>query len=166
MSLTFKLGNTSSSSFGNIIEDELVVAHTQANDGFYINETFSYAGGQNLTANIGMVNNNLTSRGPFSSTDPPSSLNLGSFSMGAQLILSGTPGGGSQYETVIGTITSLTPLDLGHGGPSVPEPSSVLVFQPMGAGLAIASPRSTSVVETLESSMAEIEIVRPSSAER
>jgi len=136
LSLTFKLGNTASSSFGNIVQDELVVAHTQSNDAFYINETFSYTGGQNLTANIGMVNNNLVYRGPFNSTAPPSSLSLTSFSMGAQLILQGTTAGG-QYESVVGTITSLTPLTGGGGPPSVPEPASVLVFLVMGAGFAV-----------------------------
>jgi hypothetical protein len=133
LSLTFNLGNTPSSSFGSIVSDELAVTHTQTNDGLYINETFSNAGVQNLSANIGMVNNNLVYQGPFNSTDPPSSLNLANFSMGAQLTLTGTPAGGL-YENITGTITSLTPLTGGGGPPSVPEPSSVLVFLALGAG--------------------------------
>jgi hypothetical protein len=135
LSLTFNLGATPSASFGSIASDELIVAHTPSNDGFYINETFSNTGGQSLMANIGMVNNNLVQRGPFSSTAPPSSLNLSSFNMGTQLILQGTPAGG-QYETVFGTITSLTPLFGGSESP-VPEPGSVLVFLVLGAGFIV-----------------------------
>jgi hypothetical protein len=136
LSLTFKLGNTPSSSFGNTLSNDLVVTHTQTNDGFYINETFSNTGGPYLMANIGMLNNNLVQRGPFNSTDPPIGLNLANFNMGAQLNLIGTPIGG-QYETVSGTITSLAPLIGGGGPPPVPEPASVLVFLALGAGFAV-----------------------------
>jgi hypothetical protein len=133
LSLTFNLGNTSSSSFGNIVSDELIVAHNGLSDGFFISETFSSTvRGQNLMAAIGMVNNNLVQRGPFNSTDPPTSLNLASFDLGANLTLSA-----GQYMTVTGTITSLTLLTGGGGPPSVPEPASVLVFLALGAGVAV-----------------------------
>jgi hypothetical protein len=136
LSLTFNVGNLVSSSLGTIAQDELIVSHTQGGDAFYINETFGYANGQNLMANIGMVNNNLVYRGPFTSTDPPSSLNLASFSKGAQLILQGTLAGG-QDVNVIGTITSLTPLTSGGGPESIPEPASVIVFLALCAGFVV-----------------------------
>ena len=132
LSLTFNLGNTSSSSFGNIATDELIVAHTSASDAFYISESFGYAGGENLYAEIGMVNDNLVYRGPFTSTIPPSSLSLSDFSMGANLTLQGTLAGGQQVN-VVGTVTSLTPV--GIEGQPVPEPASLLVFfLVLGAG--------------------------------
>ena len=40
VSLTFNLGNTASSSFGNIVNDEVIVAHTQNTDAFFIYEQF------------------------------------------------------------------------------------------------------------------------------
>lgn len=136
LSLTFKLGNTSSSSFGNIVNDELIVSHTQGGDAFFISEGFGYANGENLHAEIGMSSNNLVARGPFSSTNPPSSLNLSQFNNGANLTLMGTLAGGQQVN-IVGTINSMVQLGadgnpIPDGNP-VPEPASVLIFVVMGA---------------------------------
>jgi len=128
VSLAFSVGNTPSSSFGNVVNDEVIVAHTQSSDGFYIYEQFSYRGGQNLSAEIGMSSNNLVQRGPFTSTNPPSSLNLADFNNGANLTLWGTTADGRQIN-VVGTITSLVEVS------AIPEPSSLLVFIVLGAGL-------------------------------
>jgi hypothetical protein len=121
VSLTFNVGNLSSSTLGSLANDEVIVAHTQSNDAFYVNETFGYNNGQNLYAEIGMVNNNLVQQGHFNSLAPPSSLNLADFSMGSNLTLSGTLAGGQQVN-VVGTVTSLEPIR------PIPEPSSLLVF--------------------------------------
>jgi len=129
VSLTFTLGNTPSSSFGNIVNEELVVAHTQSSDGFFIQEKFSYAGGQNLSAEIGMSNNNLLQRAPFNSSNPPSSLNLANFDIGSNLTFWGKTADGQQVN-VVGTVTSLVAVS------AVPEPTSLLVFfMVLGAGL-------------------------------
>lgn len=131
LSLTFNLGSTPSSSFGPIESDELIVAHTSGSDGFFIQESFSYAGGQNLWAEFGMSSNNLVSCVPFTSSNPPTSLNLADFS-GANLVVQGTTSDGQQLN-VVGTVTSLVPL--GDSQMPVPEPASFLVFAVMGAGV-------------------------------
>lgn len=127
VSLTFNIGNTASSSFGNIVNDEVIVAHTQSNDGFYIYEQFAFTGGQNLSAEFGMVNNNLVQRAPFTSSIPPSSLNLSDFTAGASLTFWGTTAAGDPID-VSGTVTSLVAIS------SVPEPVPILVLLAMGAG--------------------------------
>jgi hypothetical protein len=131
LSLTFNLGNTPSSSFGTMQNIEMIVTHTQGDyDGFYIEGQLSNSnsgGGQSVFANIGMVNDNSIQNGPFTSTNPPLSLNLASFSMGAQLDITISPSNG-QGATYIGTITSLVETP-------APEPASLLVFGVLGAGL-------------------------------
>lgn len=127
VSLTFNLGGTSSSSFGSLASDEVIVAHTQSADAFFIEEAFNYSGGQNLHAEFGIGNNNLVYRGPLHSLNPPSSLNLADFSDGANLTFWGKTASG-QDVNVVGTVTSLVPLTV------VPEPASLLVFGVMGAG--------------------------------
>jgi hypothetical protein len=126
--LTFQVGNTSSSTAGTLNNLEVIVAHTSASDAFFIQEQFIGPHGQNLLAEFGIGNNNLVQRGPFSSLSPPASLKLSDFSNGGNLTLSGENGSGQGFN-VVGTITSLTPLS------QVPEPSSVLVFTSLGAGL-------------------------------
>lgn len=59
LSLTFNVGNLSSASLLPVEMDDLVVSHTQLSDSFDIQETLSYAKGQNLTATFGMSSNNL-----------------------------------------------------------------------------------------------------------
>jgi hypothetical protein len=125
-SLTFQVGDTPSSTFGSVSNLEVIVAHTQANDGFYLWEQFRSPTGQNMTAEFGTVSNNLVQRGPLPSLAPPSSLSLSDFSFGATLNLYGQTANG-QWINVVGNITSLTP---------VPEPSAPLVFAALGAGLA------------------------------
>ena len=129
LSLTFNVGNLSSASLLPVEMDDLVVSHTQLSDSFDIQETLSYAKGQNLTATFGMSSNNLVERAPFSSTDPPPSLNLADFS-GANFSLEGTTAAGQQLN-VIGTVTSLVPLS--DPQVPVPEPGSVLIFVVAGA---------------------------------
>jgi hypothetical protein len=132
LSLTFNLGNTPSSSFGNILNDELIVTHTSSNDGVYIQENFQSpagpGGAQAVMAEFGMVNDNLVQRAPLGSTSPPTSLDLAGFSMGAQLNIYITPPDG-QEVFVHGTITTL------GGETMTPEPASLLVFSILGAGL-------------------------------
>jgi hypothetical protein len=127
VSLTFHIGSFSSTSLGGIASDEVIVAHTQSNDGFYFQEAFNYTHGQNLTAEIGMVNNNLVQRAPFSSLDPPGHLSLSEFSMGSNLTFWGRTADGQEVN-VVGTVTSLVAIS------SVPEPGSLLVFTVLGAG--------------------------------
>ena len=132
LSLTFNLGNTPSSSFGTMQNIEMIVTHTQGGyDGFYIEEGYSpnsvSGNAPSVFANIGMVNDNSIQNGPFTSTNPPLSLNLASFSMGAQLDVTISPSNG-QGAAYVGTITSLVET-------SAPEPASLLVFGILGAGL-------------------------------
>jgi len=127
VSLTFNIGNTASSSFGNIVNDEVIVSHTRTNDGFYIYEQFANTGGQNLSAEIALESNNLLQQPPFTSSSLPSSLNLSEFNQGASLSLWGTTASGEQVDD-IGTVTSLVAIS------SVPEPGTILVFLAMGAG--------------------------------
>jgi hypothetical protein len=132
LSLTFNLGNTPSSSFGTMQNIEMIATHTQGGyDGFYIEGQLlsnSGSGGQqSVFADIGMVNDNSIQSGPFTSTTPPLSLNLASFSMGAQLVVTISPSNGQGAEDV-GTITSLVET-------SAPEPASLLVFGILGVGL-------------------------------
>jgi hypothetical protein len=134
LSLTFTLGNTPSSSFGYIDSDELSVTHQPSgSDAFDISEQFiansgSGSGPSSVFAGIGMTNNNLVQRAPFTSTSPPSSLNLANFSMGASLTveMNFSNGTGQMYA---GTITSLEAVT------ATPEPASFLVFGILGAGL-------------------------------
>jgi hypothetical protein len=128
VSLTFNLGNASSSSFGSADNIVVVVAHTPSSDGFFINEQFPFQGRQNLTAEIGLANNNLVQPGPFNSSSLPSSLNLTDFSLGGNLTLWGTTADGQQVN-VVGTITSLVPDLNAH------EPATLAVFVVLGAGL-------------------------------
>jgi hypothetical protein len=130
VSLTFNLGNTSSSSFGSADNIEVVVAHTPSSDGFFINEQFPFQGRQNLTAEIGLANNNLAQPGPFKSSSLPSSLNLTDFSIGGNLTFWGTTADGQQVN-VVGTVTSLVP-DL-----NAPETATLAVFIVLGAGLCL-----------------------------
>ena len=138
LSLNYNVGNTSSSSFGPISNDELIVALTPASDGFFIQESFSYAGGQNISAEFGMSSNNLVQRAPFTSTNPPASLSLADFS-GANLVVQGTTTDGQQLN-IVGTVTSLVPL--GDLAAPVPEPASVLIFAVVAAALSRYLPRS------------------------
>jgi hypothetical protein len=137
--LNFNVGGAPTwTNFGTVVLSSVMITHTQTNDQFILNETFSNEPGQNLGAEIVLSNNNTVQPGPFSSTALPSSLNLASFNLGAQFTLQGSNG---QFQNldVTGTITSLTPLASGGGGGggNVPEPSSVLVFLALAGGLAV-----------------------------
>jgi hypothetical protein len=126
--VTFNLPNTPFWSFGNIVNSEVIVAHTQGTDGFFIQEQFPFTGGENLTAEIGFSNNNLTQPGPFDSSKLPASLKLADFNQGANLTVWGTTADGQQIN-VVGTITSLVPPQ------PIPEPTTLLVFAVVGAGI-------------------------------
>jgi len=76
-----------------------------------------------------MASNNLVARGPFSSTNPPTSLNLASFNIAASLTVRAFNTDGPAFE-VDGQITSLT--GVGAQAP-VPEPTSLMVFTGLGA---------------------------------
>jgi hypothetical protein len=130
VSLTFNLGNTPSSSFGNVGNEEVIVAHTPSSDGFFIYQQYPFQGGQNLSAEIGFANNNITQRGPFDSSKPPSSLNLADFNIGANLTFWGTTADGQQLH-VVGTVTSLVPAL------QTPEPATLVVFVAVVAGLVL-----------------------------
>jgi hypothetical protein len=128
--LTFNLGNTPSSSFGNVVNSEVIVAHTPTSDGFFVYQQYPFAGTQNLSAEFGMSNNNLTQPGPFNASTPPGSLNLADFNVGANLTLWGETADGQQVQAV-GTIASLIPPRM----PPVPEPAPFVLFAVLGAGL-------------------------------
>jgi hypothetical protein len=125
-SLTFQIGNTPSSAFGTVSNLEVIVAHTQADVAFFLQEQFRSPAGQSMMAEFGIGNNKLVHRAPLTSLAPPSSLSLSDFGDGANLTLYGQTANG-QWVNVVGTITSLTP---------VPEPSAPLVFAAFGLGLA------------------------------
>jgi hypothetical protein len=127
VSLTFNLGTTASSSFGDIVNDEVIVAHTQSTDAFFIDVQFANKGGQDLSAEIGFVNDNFAQRAPFNSSGPPTSLSLSEFDLGGNLTFSGTTADGHQID-VVGAITSLVAAS------SVPEPGPIVVVLAMGAG--------------------------------
>lgn len=133
LSLKFNLGNTPSTTFGQLQSDELIVAHqASGSDGFFIQEEFlsrpgSGGGPTTVWAELGMANNNLIQRGPFSSTSPPSYLNLQDFSIGADLTVQINPTNGTG-QMYVGTITSLT-LET-----ATPEPRSFLIFAFLGIG--------------------------------
>jgi hypothetical protein len=128
VSLTFNLGNTPSSSFGSVVNEELIVAHTPSSDGFFIYQQYPFEGGQNLSAEFGLANNNSTQRAPFDSSNPPGSLNLADFNLGGNLTFWGQTADGQQVH-VVGTITSLVPAA------QTPEPATNAFFADLGAGL-------------------------------
>jgi hypothetical protein len=137
--LTFNLpGNLTTSELspnGDLTNPSVVVTHTQSSDSIEISQTFDGAPGQGLTGNVSLQNNNLLQAGPFSSTNLPTGLSLADFSLGGNFLLQGTIGNGPNLN-IFGTITSMTPLSAGSDAP-VPEPSTILVFLVMGAGLAL-----------------------------
>ncbi len=128
-SLTFQLGGETSSSFGTPSNLEVIVAHTATSDGFFIQEQFNGPSGPNVSAEFGLSNDNTAQPGPFTSSAPPSQLNLADFSIGSNLNVFGKTADGENVN-IIGTITSLTPTA------AVPEPSTALVFALLGGGLA------------------------------
>jgi hypothetical protein len=128
-SLTFQLGDTPSSSFGKVSNLEMIVNHNPTSDAFFLYERFSGPGGQNLSAELGLGNDNLIQRGPFTSLDPPSQLSLSDFSNGGNLTLFGQTADGHDVN-VVGDITSLTPTG------EVPEPSTALIFAVLGTAIA------------------------------
>jgi hypothetical protein len=127
VAMTLNLGSPGNNPLGTPTNSELVVTHSPAYDELNLDVSYrSTTGNQTNTATIGLLNNNGLAPGPFTSLDPPPSLSLSGFNLGNQLILflpDGTTG------TVVGTITSLSPLT------SVPEPASALVFGAIVAGL-------------------------------
>jgi hypothetical protein len=134
VSLNFTLGNASSSSFGTLNSDEVIVDHdlggsAQGGDLFEIQEQFIQNGVRTVNASIGFGNNDLVQRAPFTSTAPPGSLSLGKFSMGGSIDVEFLPLGGQETD-VTGTITSLSEVP----ALSAPEPNPLLIF----AGLAAA----------------------------
>ena len=121
LSLNFTIGGVSSSAYGDVVNDNLSVSHatsvtppTPSTDQFEIWEQFNNA----MSAELILSNNNLVSRSPFTSVQPPASLNLSSFNLGGTLGISGYYNG--QLVDELGTITSLTPVtttsDPGTGG--------------------------------------------------
>ncbi len=129
VTLNFAIGNLSSTSFGSVVNDQVVVSHTQSTDAFSIYEQFNFTGGQNIGAEFSLVNNNLVQPSPFSSQNPPTTLNLASFSLGGILTVWGTTAGGQPLD-VMATVTSLEPL----GFTAAPEPASFAVFAILGLG--------------------------------
>jgi hypothetical protein len=137
VSLIFTLGNTPSSSFGTLSSDEVLVDHNlggtpAGGDLFELTEQFIKGGNQSVYATIGLGNDDLVQRAPFSSTALPTSLSLADFSMGGSFTVEFMTAGG-QETNVYGTITSLSEVS-GAPTPNVPEPSSLVVF----AGLVAA----------------------------
>jgi hypothetical protein len=128
-SLAFQIGDTPSSSLGSPANVEVIVAHSASDDGFYVYESLAQASAPNLSAEFGIVNNNLVQRAPIGGPVPPASLNLADFSMGATLNLYGTLNG--QWVNLAGRVDSLTPIT------TVPEPSSALVFVALGFGTVV-----------------------------
>jgi PEP-CTERM motif len=139
VALSFNLpGNLTTSVLspnGDLTYPSVVVTHTQSSDSIDISQSFDSAPGQGLTAYVSLQNNNLVQAAPFSSTNLPTGLSLANFSLGGNFLLEGTIGNGPNLN-IFGTITSLTPLSASSDAP-VPEPSTVLVFLVMGAGLAV-----------------------------
>jgi hypothetical protein len=171
LSLTFTIGGVSSSAYGDVVNDNLSVSHvssvtppTPSADQFEIWEQFNTT----MSAELILSNSNLVSRSPFTSVEPPASLNLSSFNLGGTLGISGYYNG--QLVDELGTITSLTPVtttsepssggtgstgtgSTGTGstgtepsspGPvtTAPEPASLIVFASIGAAALYARRRS------------------------
>ena len=103
---------------GAILNDELVVTHNPANDELNLDVEFKTAG-QPLWLTLGLLRDNQKGGPVFNSLDPPASLSLTQFNMGAQLIVNsfGTEPGGP----IVGTVTSLT------SAANTPEPSTLLM---------------------------------------
>src|SRR5262249_30518466 len=69
------------------VNSELVVTHSPSYDELNLDMTYRSSAGRTYYATIGMLNHNGLANGPFTSLDPPSSLNLSNFNIGNQLIL-------------------------------------------------------------------------------
>jgi hypothetical protein len=149
LSLTFNLGNTPSSSFGTVQSDELLIDHASSNDSFTIYETLGGSGKQTVSVELELWNNNLVTRGPFSSSNPPPSLNLADFGGGAGFSVWGYTGD-AETTNIYGTVNSLTSPSWQPPGTQtpVPEPASALVFLVVGVafvGYRRATPRTPKV---------------------
>ncbi len=137
--ITFNLPGNLTTSFlspnGDLTYPSVVVTHTQSSDSINISQSFDSAPGQGLTGFVSLQNNNLVQAGPLSSTSLPTGLSLADFSLGGVFLLEGSIGNGPNLN-ISGTITSMTPLSASSEAP-VPEPSTILVFLIMGAGMAL-----------------------------
>lgn len=126
ISMSFEFGSTSSSDLGPISKREMIVSHNSAYDEINLDVTFTNGGKDSMFV-IGMLNDNTTSPGPFSSTAPPTSLTLSSFNMGVQFI--DYPNIASSDASVIGWITGLVPAGTPLPPiPAVPEPTTCVVI--------------------------------------
>jgi hypothetical protein len=130
ITMTLNLGTSGTNPLGTMLPsaNEVAITHNASNDGFNLNAAFQPATGPWNYATIGMVNDNTTQPGPFTSLNPPSTLSLSSFNLGTQLIINPS---GIGSAPAIGTITSLSVVS-----PStVPEPTTAVIFLAIGAGL-------------------------------
>ena len=72
VSLSFNVGNTSSSSLGAVDSTQVIVAHNAAADAFYVQEHFQgSSSGQGLYANLGMINADTVARRAVQLHEPP-----------------------------------------------------------------------------------------------
>jgi hypothetical protein len=127
IAMTLNLGTSGTNPLGTPTNSELVVTHSPSYDELNLDMTYRSSTGQTSYATVGLLNNNGVANGPFTSLAPPSSLGVGDFNMGTQLILNGT---GGTSPTAVGTITSLSAT-------TVPEPAALVVFAGLAAGLAL-----------------------------
>jgi hypothetical protein len=134
IAMTLNLGTSGTNPLGTPTNSELAIFHTTGDDSLNLDVTYrNPTTGQYNFATFGMLNDNTTSAGPFTSLNPPASLSLGQFNLGSQLIINASNGSAPMY---IGTVTALL-------SPStVPEPASAAVFAALAAGLAFRRVRA------------------------
>lgn len=125
ISMSFTLGNTTSSSFGPIVDSHLVVSNYPQYDMLNVEVAFK-PGNQIIWQTFDMAHDNTKGPGPFTSGMPPATLSLSDFD-GASFHYT-SPDHPDRYAAV-GTITSLTP--------TVPEPSTFAVLLIGFGGVAI-----------------------------
>ncbi|WP_406698291.1 PEP-CTERM sorting domain-containing protein [Singulisphaera sp. Ch08] len=118
ISMSFTVGNMTSSSLGPIVGSSLTVSHVAQYDMFNLNVAFK-PGYHTIWQSIYITRDNTPDAGPgpFTSGQPPTSLSLSDFG-GASFFFT-SPDQPDRYAD-LGKVTSLTP--------AVPEPSTLAVL--------------------------------------
>jgi hypothetical protein len=129
ISVSFSFGNVNSRNLGSISNTELSVWHDQTYDMIQIDAAFT-KNGNTSHFTMAMLNDNRISPGQFTSTAPPSSLDLALFNQGNDIRFDPTIPitGPAVFGTITGLVPAGTPLPPVPPAPSVPEPATLTVI--------------------------------------